>query len=469
VNEHQRIIMFNKAAEKMFGLPAGKALGLRLGRLIPKRFRHAHAQHVHGFERTGVTARQMGQLGEIHGLRANGEKFPVEASISQVEVGGRKTFTAILRDITERKRAEQQLKELNATLEQRVTERTEEVTDANNRLRAIMDNALVGILALNERGLIETLNSAAGRIFGYSPKEMLGRNVGDFMASPHQGPGREFLGHYTQFADQRSMAVGRQVLGRRKDGQVMMIELTMSDFIHDGKREFVAMVRDITERKRLERELLEISERERQRIGRDLHDGLGQQLHGLSYLAALVEKNLQEDASPRAPEVGKLNNYLGEALELTRSLARGLQPVKPVPQGLMLALRELAERTRSMYRVDCRLECRAPVLIHRHTAANHLYRIAQEAVNNAMKHGKPTRIRLKLAATRQRLLLGVWDNGVGIRARKHPGRGMGLHVMQYRADAIRGSLIVQKHPHGGTEVACTVKRQALLPSDQEIK
>ena len=154
---------------------------------------------------------------------------------------------------------------------------------------------------------------------------------------------------------------------------------------------------------------------------------------------------------------------------MTRNLARGLQPVDAAPQGLMLALRELAERTREVYRVDCRFECRSPVLIHRHSAANHLYRIAQEAVNNAMKHGKPTRIRIRLAGTPRRIILGVRDNGVGIRQRRKPGRGMGLHVMQYRADAINGSLLVRRHPQGGTDVVCTVRRQALLPQENDIK
>jgi two-component system CheB/CheR fusion protein len=135
----------------------------------------------------------------------------------------------------------------------------------------------------------------------------------------------------------------------------------------------------------------------------------------------------------------------------------------------MLALRELAERARVVYRLDCRFECQSPVLIHRHSAANHLYRIAQEAVNNAMKHGKPTRLRIQLKATPAKIALGVRDNGVGIRRRTRPGRGMGLHVMQYRADSIRGSLLVQRHPEGGTEVVCTVGRKALLPQENDLE
>lgn len=372
-------------------------------------------------------------------------------------------------DDTGRRKAEAQLKELNVTLEQRVAQRTAELSDAHDRFRAITDSALVGILTLNERGMIESLNPAAVNLFGRAPEAMLGRNVGEFMASPHAAKKEDFLTHYTQTGDQRFMAIGREVLGWRKDGHAMPLELTVSDFKHGGRREFVAMVRNITERKRLERELLEIGERERQRLGHDLHDGLGQHLHALYYMASLLEKEIKEAEPERGRKVGRLAAQLEHALELSRSLAHGLQPVNAVPEGLMMALRELAERARDLYRVDCRFACRKPVLLHRHTAANHLYRIAQEAVNNAMKHAKPTRIRIKLTESRQRIVLGIRDNGVGIRTQAGHARGMGLHIMQYRAGAIHGSLLVQRHFEGGTEVVCTVSRDGFLPQEEGIK
>jgi len=216
------------------------------------------------------------------------------------------------------------------------------------------------------------------------------------------------------------------------------------------------MVGDITGRKRRERELLEISERERQRIGQDLHDGLGQHLHGLSYLAALLETGLREDGSVRVPAVAKLNQYLTEALELTRSFAHGLQPVAPTPEGLMLALQHLVDRTNRLYGVQCRCRCDGPVLIEVHNVATHLYRIAQEAVTNAMKHGRTTRIQITLSASSGRLALVIRDNGRGIKRSTGQARGMGLHIMRYRADAIAGVLTVRRHPRGGTEITCTV-------------
>jgi PAS domain S-box-containing protein len=398
--------------------------------------------------------------------KKDGTVFEVKVNIGCIQFEGHDGRLTMVTDISGLRRAEAALQELNASLEQHVAARTAELTLANERLRAIMDTALVGILTLNERGIIQSLNPAAVRIFGHAPAEMLGQNVGRFVDSPDQAPHEDFLAHWLQAGERYPPGVPCEAMGRCKDGSAIVVEFSLVE-LGRGQRQFVVMLRDITQRKRLERELLEAGDRERQRIGHDLHDGLGQHLHALYYMASLYERELKRKSPARAREAHWLSKHLEQAMELARGLARGLQPVNAVPEGLMQTLHELAERTKKLYRVNCRFECPAPVLIQRHSAANHLYRIAQEAVNNAVKHGRPTRIRVELAATRRKVVLGVRDNGSGIRRRTRRTGGMGLHIMQYRADAMNGSLTIGNLPEGGTAVVCSVPVETFHPEESE--
>jgi PAS domain S-box-containing protein len=375
-------------------------------------------------------------------------------------VGGILIFSE---DITARRQAERQLKDLNAKLERRVAERTAELTKSNKRLRAIMDNAQIGILSVDLLGIIQSANPAALRIFGYDAGELPRIKLSRLIDLPDQPQSQASASTSPQ--DQiREMADGqREVQGRRKDGSPLMVELSLAASNDGRSRQFVVMVNDITGRKQLERELLEVAESERQSLGHDLHDSLGQQLHGISYMVAIFRDELRKLSPAMAHRASRLVKHLDHAIELTRGLASGLQPVVPEPEGLMQTLREFARRTRGVYRVDCRFECRSSVLIHRHSAASHLFRIAQEAVNNALKHGKATQIRIQLAATAHRIVLQIRNNGKGIGHSSKGTRGLGLHIMQHRTDAIRGSLTVKRLPEGGTEVICTVPQQELIP------
>jgi signal transduction histidine kinase len=152
-----------------------------------------------------------------------------------------------------------------------------------------------------------------------------------------------------------------------------------------------------------------------------------------------------------------------EAISQTRFLARGLSPVVVESEGLMSALQELADYTERMFRVACGFVCENPVLVHDHAAATHLYRIAQEAISNAIRHGKARRIEIHLKASEKRITLLVKDHGIGLPPAASPAsnrapapRGLGLRIMQYRAGIIGGSLAIQHDPDGGTSVVCSV-------------
>ncbi|MDZ4403611.1 response regulator [Prosthecobacter sp.] len=210
------------------------------------------------------------------------------------------------------------------------------------------------------------------------------------------------------------------------------------------------------DRQRLEREILQISEREQQRIGRDLHDDLGQQLAGLSILTTVLTRTLAGRAAPEVPAAAKISDLLKEAVAMTRRLARGLHPVAPEPDGLVSALHDLAARMTGLFHIDCQFDCPTAVQVNDNTTATHLYRIAQEAVSNAVKHGHARQVRIGLSSDAETLTLTVKDDGGGISGLDPQRQGMGLRIMHYRADMIGARVSIANQTSGGTCVTCTL-------------
>jgi signal transduction histidine kinase len=212
------------------------------------------------------------------------------------------------------------------------------------------------------------------------------------------------------------------------------------------------------ERRRLERELLEISDRELNRLGHDLHDGLGQQLTAIELFCA----GLVGEAPPSAPKLAKslkaLGSQIREIIHQARLLSHGLAPVALQGGGLMNALRELADGTTAMTKIACEFTCESPVQVTDATVATHLYRIAQEAVNNALKHGKTKKISVSLTQIKRQMVLTVRDDGCGFTRPALNHDGMGLRVMRYRADLISAKLDITGKPGKGTCVACTLPK-----------
>lgn len=215
--------------------------------------------------------------------------------------------------------------------------------------------------------------------------------------------------------------------------------------------------RDITERKRLEREILEISDQERRRIGQDLHDGLCQHLAGIELMSQVLEHKLASRAKADATRAGEIARHVREAISQTRALARGLSPVTLEAEGLPSALRELASNAEKMFGIVCRVQAPESVAGARAAPATHLYRIAQEAVSNGIKHGKATELLITLRVAGDQLVLSIADNGRGFPDEVQPrGDGMGLSIMRYRAGMLGGSLAIGKNPKGGAVVSCSV-------------
>ena len=207
---------------------------------------------------------------------------------------------------------------------------------------------------------------------------------------------------------------------------------------------------------RCEGALLEISAREQRRIGVDLHDNLGQHLTGTAFMSKALQQRLEAQGLPEAVEAGKIVTLVNKAIEKTRELSRGLVPVVSGADGLMASLQRLAGEVENFFSVSCRFVCDVPVLLDDVVAGTHLFHIAQEAVSNAIKHGRATRIVVALSALGDSGRLAIEDNGVGIPSMPTRTSGMGLHIMGYRASMIGGSLEVTREPNGtGTIVKCS--------------
>lgn len=214
--------------------------------------------------------------------------------------------------------------------------------------------------------------------------------------------------------------------------------------------------REMIERKRLEKSILEISEREKARIAQDLHDGLGQHLTGVAFLSKVLEHKLSERQSPDVDDAKKIARLVNEAINQTRELARGLLPVQAESKGLMSALQHLAAEIEELFNVSCHFKCEDDLVIRDLDLATHLYRIAQEAVTNAIKHGQAGHIAIGLSRHRDKILLSIEDDGSGLPDQLESKDGMGIRIMNYRANMIGAALDIQKKPGGGTIVLCSL-------------
>jgi signal transduction histidine kinase len=212
---------------------------------------------------------------------------------------------------------------------------------------------------------------------------------------------------------------------------------------------------DITERKRLEKAILEISAEEQRRIGQDLHDGLGQHLTGIAFMSKVQEQKLAEKGLAEATEAARIVKLVNEAINKTRELAHGLLPVFSDAHGLMSALKRWAAEVEDLFNISCCLRIDQPVLIHDANMSTHLYRIAQEAVNNAIKHGHARNITISLFASNECGTLRIENDGLALPESSADGSGMGMQIMSYRARMIGGSLKVESGGIRGIAVTCT--------------
>lgn len=423
-----RITTWNTAARRIFGYAPAEIVGKSSNVLLPRGHRDEFRRLLKRIRRGEVVEHL-----ETERLRQDGRRIRVSLTLSPVRDASQRLvgFSTIARDITQQ-----------IDLRDELARRERELDD-------LFEEASVGLLMLTKEGNILRANRAFLELVDRPAAKVIGH------------PLREFHPHPQQLAELLTLLASRQtlhnypteLLNPRRSKAVLVDANALWEngrFVHS--RWFV---RDISQRRRLESELLALSERERRSFAQELHDGLGQQLGGVAYLSNVLRQKLTERAAPEAPEAERIFGLVRSAIAQTRRVARGLSPIELEPEGLMAALRELAEHTAELFRVRCRFQCRQSVHVADSAVAAHLYRVAQEAVNNSLKHARARAITIHLQQRRKRIVLRITDNGRGLAPVSPRRKGLGLRIMEYRASLVRGTFAIRPRAEGGTEVICS--------------
>ena len=365
-----------------------------------------------------------------------------------------------------------------------------ELEASRERYFDLFDLAPVGYFTLSEKGLILEANLTAAKLLGTPKADLFQQRLSHFIVPDDQDiyykhRKQLFQTGQPQACELRFKAPGGASFWAAMDSTLQRFEgppacrVVISDIsgrkrveealqnaLSSTEREVEARtaelqnalrsLRQVTaNREQLQAELLKISEREKQLIAQELHDGLCQHFAGTALMASLLQRRLASRQDPDADQAQQICDLLNVGVDEVRNLSHGLHPVKPEGEGLLESLTMLAQTVSRLFPIRCSFRCHAAVRVPNQATATHLFRIAQEAINNAMKHGEASRVLITLTNGVKGLVLAIRDNGIGIPV-DVPTTGMGMEIMRHRADAIGGTLSVSRGGRSGTVVCCTV-------------
>ncbi len=399
---------------------------------------------------------------ETRYIQKNGTNVLVRKFVSALPNGSGQTdnFMALVTDISVQNRTLAALRQ------------------SEERIRTILKTASDAIITIDNQGIIDSVNRSTETIFGYTNSEMVGKNISMLMPQPYQREHDGYIKRFLSGGEPRIIGRGREVICQRKDGSTFPADLAVSQVDHLGL--FTGILRDISGRKQLEKHILEIAAEEQRRIGLELHDGTQQELTGLSLYANALQETISGASQThndslavwqfQAAEFQRLKSIaellskrLAETNQHVRDLAHGIMPIQIDAEGLRSALMDLTKSINSNENIHCDFQYDAEIAIASNTTATHLYRIAQEAVSNALRHGSANQIQINLSLRDDRIVLEVCDNGVGIENEAGVSgdpaiKGLGMQTMEYRASLIGGHVGVQRRQGGGTIVRCEIRK-----------
>jgi PAS domain S-box-containing protein len=362
--------------------------------------------------------------------------FQCDARMMKREDGRPWFIHGVAFDISDLKRTEKQLQE------------------ERNLASAVLETVDALVLVMDREGRIIRFNRTCEQTTGYSFAEVHGKPIWELLQSAAEV--ERFRAAFRELEAGSATDKHFESYWVARDGVAHLIawSTTILPARGDAPTYIVASGMDITERKHLEKTILEVSAREQRRIGQDLHDGLGQHLTGIAFMAKVQEQKLAEKQMSEAANAAKIVQLVNDAISRARELAKGLAPVVSDAHGLMSALQLHTAEVEDLFRISCRFQCDLPVLVSDSNVATHLYHIAQEAITNAIKHGQAKNILVQLFAFNGLGSLVISDDGKGISQPVGNHGGMGLQIMRYRAGMIGGTLEIRCDKQQGTTISC---------------
>jgi two-component system, NarL family, sensor histidine kinase UhpB len=331
----------------------------------------------------------------------------------------------------------------------RLQEAERALRESEERYRSLVELSPDGIVV--HRGTeILFINSVGARMLGAEPAEVIGKNILDYLLKDY----RQAVLKHIERSMQSTVVHPLEVKAFSETAESSCLEIATSPVTYADRAALQSVLRDVTERKRLEEEVIEISRREQRRIGRDLHDTLGQNLTGIGFLSKALEQRLSSsNLLEEAKEASRITNLVSQCIAQARAFARGLNPLDLSTDGLVTALEELAANTQEIFGIHCSFEQSLNRRVEE-TTASHLYYIATEAVNNSAKHSGAGHVCIRLDNPDGKVQLTIRDDGSGVPEHVMTGEGLGLRIQEYRARLIGATISIKRHPEGGTILRC---------------
>jgi len=450
------ILNCNRAAATLFGMPPSRIIDHFLHEFVAEESQDA--LHLHYYALVNESQAQATALT----LKASGaapRTVLLESELDSQLNPGELSWFASLTDISDQKKLEAELSSLNRELEERVQERARQYLASRQETLAVLNAAADPIITINSQGTIQSLNRATCRVFGYAVDELLGVNLLTLLTNAGADVFRRALADCAEEEVGEAPKVRREALWRMKNGTKIPVEMALARI--DEDEHFTIVLRDLREKKRLEWEVMQVTESERSRISRELHDSLGQELAAMSLDTKVIAEDQVGINATDAWKFRRFSEKLQQCIAQLRTIIFDLAPIDVSDGGLVDALEALVRSIPEQDGLKCsfHLSHFDPSMALPRETEIQLLRIAQEGVHNARKHAGAKQVVVGLSGKGGGVELQIIDDGRGVPLKKRSSfSGQGLRIMEYRCSLVGGELDIMNFRPNGTKVVCRIER-----------